>query len=83
MTDKNIKTQEQIEKEIEKLDSEYNRFINTTLKDIIDLIIEEDYPISVAIGGLTAAVDSMIKTYDIEDLRPNCVEILEHSLDIE
>ena len=36
MTDKNIKTQEQIEKEIEKLDSEYNRFINTTLKDIID-----------------------------------------------
>ena len=78
------KTQEEIMKEIETLNTEYNRFVNTTLKDIVELIVEENYPISVAIGGLTATVDSMLKTYDMEDLRPNCVEIIEHGLvDIE
>ena len=73
------KTQEEIMKEIEMLDTEYNRFVETTLKDIISMIVEEDYPISVAIGGLTATIDSMLKTYDLNDLRPSCIEILEHS----
>ena len=41
------------------------------------MIVEEDYPISVAIGGLTATIDSMIKTYDLDDMRQSCVEILE------
>lgn len=72
------KTQEEILKEIEILDTEYDRFINTTLKDIVKLIVEEDYPISVAVGGLTATIDSMLVTYDLEDLRPTCIEHLEH-----
>ena len=73
--------QEEILEKIETLNDEYNRFINTTLPDIIKMIVEEDYPISVAIGGLTATVDSMIKTYDLDDIRQNCIEILEHSFD--
>lgn len=73
--------QEEILEKIETLNDEYNRFINTTLPDIIKMIVEEDYPISIAIGGLTATVDSMIKTYDLDDIRQNCIEILEHSFD--
>lgn len=73
--------QEEILEKIEILNKEYDRFINTTLQDIVKMIVEEDYPISVAIGGLTATVDSMIKTYDLDDMRQNCIEILEHSFD--
>ena len=73
--------QEEILEKIETLNEEYDRFINTTLQDIVKMIVEEDYPISVAIGGLTATVDSMIKTYDLDDMRQSCIEILEHSFD--
>lgn len=73
--------QEEILEKIETLNEEYDRFINTTLQDIVKMIVEEDYPISVAIGGLTATVDSMIKTYELDDMRQSCIEILEHSFD--
>lgn len=73
--------QEEILEKIETLNEEYDRFINTTLQDIVKMIVEEDYPISVAIGGLTATVDSMIKTYELDDMRQNCIEILERSFD--
>ena len=33
------------------------------------MIVEEDYPISVAISGLTATVDSMLKTYELDDTK--------------
>ena len=70
-------TQEEILEKIEVLNTEYERFTKTTLPSIIEMIVEEDYPISVAIGGLTASIDSMIKTYDLDDMRQSCVEILE------
>ena len=70
-------TQEEILEKIEILNTEYERFTKTTLPNIIEMIAEEDYPISVAIGGLTATIDSMIKTYDLDDMRQSCVEILE------
>lgn len=70
-------TQEEILEKIEVLNTEYERFTKTTLPSIIEMIVEEDYPISVAIGGLTATIDSMIKTYDLDDMRQSCVEILE------
>ena len=73
--------QEEILEKIETLNNEYDRFVNTTLPEIIKMIVEEDYPISVAIGGLTATIDSMIKTYDLDDMRQSCVEILEHGFD--
>ena len=60
-------TQEEILEKIEILNTEYERFTKTTLPNIIEMIVEEDYPISVAIGGLTATIDSMIKTYDLDD----------------
>ena len=70
-------TQEEILEKIEVLNTEYERFTKITLPNIIEMIVEEDYPISVAIGGLTATIDSMIKTYDLDDMRQSCVEILE------
>ena len=70
-------TQEEILEKIEILNTEYERFTKTTLPNIIEMIVEEDYPIAVAIGGLTATIDSMIKTYDLDDMRQSCVEILE------
>lgn len=70
-------TQEEILEKIEVLNTEYERFTKTTLPSIIEMIVKEDYPISVAIGGLTATIDSMIKTYDLDDMRQSCVEILE------
>ena len=70
-------TQEEILEKSEILNTEYERFTKTTLPNIIEMIVEEDYPISVAIGGLTATIDSMIKTYDLDDMRQSCVEILE------
>ena len=74
-------TQEEILERIETLNAEYERFTDTTLRDIVKMIVEEDYPISVAIGGLIATADSMIKTYALDDMRPGCVEILEHGFD--
>ena len=74
-------TEEEILEKIETLNNEYDRFVKTTLPDIVEMIVEADYPISVAIGGLTATVDSMIKTYELDDMRQNCVEILEKGFD--
>lgn len=69
--------EEEILKKIETLNIEYDRFIKTTLPDIIETVIEEDYPISVAIGGLIATIDGMINVYDLEDMRQTCIEMLQ------
>jgi len=75
------KTQEEIMEEIQKLDEEFTRFNKTTSIDIMNLIVEEEYPMAVAVGGLTALIDSIIKVYDMEDIRPNCLEILENGFE--
>ena len=69
-------TSEELLEKIENLNAEYERFAETTSKDILDLIIEEEYSIPVALGGLCATIDSIIRVYDMEDFRQKCIDLL-------
>jgi len=69
-------TEEEVMEQIENLNAEYERFSETTAKDILDLIIKEEYPISVALGGLCATIDSIIQVYDMEEFREKCIDLI-------
>lgn len=69
----------EIEEKAKELNEYYEKFINETSKDIVKILMDENYPIEVAIGGLTTIVASLIQTYELKDIIPNCIEILENS----
>ena len=70
-------TEEELLEKIENLNTEYERFASTTSKDIINLMVDEGYSIPVALGGLCATIDSIIRIYDMEDFREKCIDLIE------
>lgn len=81
MKDMKNLTEEEIEKEIEKLDTEITKFNNDTIPKILKILEEEEHGVVVSCYGLIAIVNALIKKFGTAELLDECMYYLQNNLE--
>jgi len=81
MKDMKNLTEEEVEKEIEKLDAEITRFNSETIPKILKILEDEEHGVVVSCYGLIAIVNALIKKFGTSELLDECMYYLQNNLD--
>jgi hypothetical protein len=79
---KNMKeiNEEEVQKRIQNLDEEINRFNTSTIPKILKLLEDEEHGVVVSCYGLIAIVNALINEFGTEDLLNECIHYLENNM---
>lgn len=80
MKDMKNLNEEEVQKRIQNLDEEINRFNTTTIPKILKLLEEEEHGVVVACYGLIAIVNALINEFGTEELLNECVYYLQNNM---